>query len=161
MTDVNGYFDSKRDSAIITAGGFFCHACIVGKPADDMSSDSRYCIQCFEYLTAEAGRLGVSRDTGKKPDWVPVDATQGSPEVTQGDSEARHKKADSTLVLPTLTQNSQSTEKRGRKPLDVATDKVLDLAAAGATNRAIAAELGISRETARRILAGQRTLVEA
>jgi len=39
----NGYFDVKRDIAIVNPGGFFCQSCLVGKTANEMSFDSRYC----------------------------------------------------------------------------------------------------------------------
>ena len=61
------YFDSKRDNELITAGGFFCQACLVGKPSGEQSADSRYCQGCFDVLSKEAKILG----RGKK-DWVPI-----------------------------------------------------------------------------------------
>ena len=50
-------------------GGFFCQACLVDKPLDDISPDSRYCLMCFEFLTKEAELVPASRG---KPPWVPV-----------------------------------------------------------------------------------------
>ena len=66
MTDK--YFDSDRDRQIIDAGGFFCEACLISKPIDDMSYDPRYCLGCYEFLLKEAKLLRP----GKKPSWVPV-----------------------------------------------------------------------------------------
>jgi hypothetical protein len=43
-------FDIKKDLAVIEAGGFFCAACIVGKPAAEQSSDPRYCQNCYEII---------------------------------------------------------------------------------------------------------------
>lgn len=36
-----GYFDIKGDIAIVEAGGFFCRACLVGKPPIEASPDRR------------------------------------------------------------------------------------------------------------------------
>ena len=38
----NGYFEVKCDKEIINAGGFFCHACLMDKPAAEASPDLRY-----------------------------------------------------------------------------------------------------------------------
>ncbi len=51
---VRGYFDIKRDTAVIKTGGFFCEAGLVGRPLDDRSPDPRYCLGCCEFLKAEA-----------------------------------------------------------------------------------------------------------
>ena len=49
------YFDIKGDLEVINASGFFCHACVVGKPAEEQSPDPRYCFGCYELLLKEAG----------------------------------------------------------------------------------------------------------
>lgn len=51
------YFDSRRDAEVITAGGFFCQACLVGKPAEERSVDSRYCQGCHEFLKEETEKV--------------------------------------------------------------------------------------------------------
>lgn len=51
----DGYFDSKRDRAVIEAGGFFCYACLVGKPTTEASPDPRYCHECYELRQKESG----------------------------------------------------------------------------------------------------------
>ena len=48
------YFDIQRDIEIETTGGFFCQACVVGKPASEQSPDPRYCQSCYEVLKVEA-----------------------------------------------------------------------------------------------------------
>ena len=35
------------------SGGFFCTACLVSKPLDDISPDERYCQGCYEVLENE------------------------------------------------------------------------------------------------------------
>ncbi len=48
------YFDIKGDLEIINTGGFFCHACVVGKPTEEQSPDPRYCQGRYELLAKEA-----------------------------------------------------------------------------------------------------------
>ncbi len=48
------YFDAKRDSSIINASGFFCSACLVGKPQSEASPDPRYCQVCYQFLLKKA-----------------------------------------------------------------------------------------------------------
>ena len=48
------YFNAKRDSEIIEAGGFFCHTCLVSKPATEQSLDGRYCKGCYLLLVADS-----------------------------------------------------------------------------------------------------------
>ncbi len=44
------YFNIAEDIKIIEAGGFFCQACVVGKDKASISSDPRYCQDCFDVL---------------------------------------------------------------------------------------------------------------
>ena len=50
----NGYFNIKRDLAIENDGGFFCEACLIGKPEAEHSPDLRYCQGCYDLLKEEA-----------------------------------------------------------------------------------------------------------
>lgn len=61
-------FDIARDVAIVNFGGFFCKACLVGKPKEEQSTDPRYCNACFDFLVEEAKFL----QPGKHPQWVPA-----------------------------------------------------------------------------------------
>lgn len=65
----NKYFLAARDREVIEAGGFFCEACLVGKPLDDQSPAPRYCQGCFGFLKAEVELLSAKH---KRPGWVPV-----------------------------------------------------------------------------------------
>ena len=50
---------------------FYCHACLMDKPANEQSPDPRYCQGCFDFLTKEAELL----PGGKRPSWKPkIDA---------------------------------------------------------------------------------------
>jgi len=64
------HFDSQRDKEVIDNGGFFCQACLTGKPLDDKSPDPRYCLVCHEFLSNEVELLPDKKH--KKPSWVPV-----------------------------------------------------------------------------------------
>ena len=69
----------------------------------------------------------------------------------------RHKIGCDTSQGQELTQKAI----KGRKPLDLPVEKVLELSASGKSIREVADETLISRETVRRIVNGQRVLVEA
>jgi len=43
-------FDIARDIKVIEDGGFFCQGCLVGKDKAAMSSDPRYCQDCYDVL---------------------------------------------------------------------------------------------------------------
>lgn len=69
------YFNSHRDAEVITTGGFFCQACLVGKPVEERSMDSRYCQGCYEFLEEELKKvvsktncleLVMGKDTSQK-----------------------------------------------------------------------------------------------
>ena len=49
---------------------FFCHACLLDKPATEASPDPRYCQGCYDFLLQEAELLSP----GKHPKWVPKDS---------------------------------------------------------------------------------------
>lgn len=61
-------FDCQRDARIIVSGGFWCEACLVGKPKDDQSRDPRYCQGCFDFLLKEAKLIPPGKG---KPAWIP------------------------------------------------------------------------------------------
>jgi len=70
---VNKLFNIKEDNERIANGGFFCFACLVEKPARELSPDARYCQGCFEFLKLEASYLSAN----KRPRWVPKKTIQG------------------------------------------------------------------------------------
>ena len=43
-------FDIVRDIKVIEDGGFFCQACLADKEKAAISSDPRYCQDCFDVL---------------------------------------------------------------------------------------------------------------
>ena len=58
------YFDIKHDGAIINAGGFWCEACLIGKPGSDTSPDPRYCQDCYGFLLKEGNYRRASAQHG-------------------------------------------------------------------------------------------------
>ena len=48
-------FDIKEDVKISNNGGFFCQACICGRPLTQRSKDLRYCLGCYDILKGEYG----------------------------------------------------------------------------------------------------------
>lgn len=75
-------FDIRKDRQAIAEGGFFCLACLLGKPSNDESPDSRYCKECFLVLEAEAAMVKK-----QKAKWVPGSLTgivRESPVVQNG-----------------------------------------------------------------------------
>lgn len=48
-------FDIKEDVKISNNGGFFCQACICGRPLSQRSKDERYCLECYDILKGEYG----------------------------------------------------------------------------------------------------------
>lgn len=69
------YFGSKRDMSIISNGGFFCQACLIGKSQADINPDPRYCQGCYDFLVDEAEML-AERGTTKHPYWIPQKPTK-------------------------------------------------------------------------------------
>lgn len=62
-----GCFNIKRDMVIAKAGGFFCQACLVGKPGSEQSPDGRYCRSCYNFLQQD-GKKAV--EPSKDYCWV-------------------------------------------------------------------------------------------
>jgi hypothetical protein len=139
-----GYFSSARDRAIIEVGGFFCEACLVGKPMDDVSPDPRYCRGCYDFLKAEADQLPAT----KRPRWIP---------------KGRGKSGEKAIPVPDdadVIMHTTKTEKihsmhnwrpgppekpvfvRGRKDrADIPQDVIVQWASEGMGSKAITARL--------------------
>ncbi len=109
------YYDIKRDTKAVNAGGFFCQVCCVGKPSSEASSDPRYCLACFEFLMDEAAQLTA----GKRPRWMPkrprIDpiAAQKAIRVSEQGEQVGGAVQDALLA----TQDST-------EPCDIITDEV-------------------------------------
>ena len=71
---MGGYFDIQRDNQ----SPYFCQACLTGK--EQMSSDSRYCFECYKFLVGEAEMLSP----GRRPAWIPKAYLEGDSAVVTG-----------------------------------------------------------------------------
>jgi len=149
-------FDIKRDKAIIEAGGFWCSGCLVGKPATEVSHDSRYCRGCYELLLKEA-ELEGSRRAGE---WMPK----------KGKRLAEPSASTTSSVIKALPDNDNSCDKvaheemyGGNAVTDFVTGRIRELAAQGMSCRAIEKELAavgvtISYRTIHRRLQGSMAI---
>lgn len=169
-------FDIKGDIATEKVGGFFCGACLMGKPLDDISPDPRYCQGCYEFLNQEATIL----PQGRRPKWVPRISPRTPPEgLIKGDiikekqrpipnhtvlnmATVKGKKNEVAIIQPPPMPKS---DKRGPKPKDLPVELITRWAGEGMGSKRIAAKLkadcGIKvgfRTVARR-LSGQRVMV--
>jgi len=154
MTDRWPQFDIKRDIETVNAGGFFCQACVVGKPLDDISPDPRYCQGCYDVLVAEADMI-----VGHvKKDWAPLTAEktdtsiQGYGGGNLSTVKAKNSKVDKLPSRPPKV-------KPGPKTLDLPDDLIGELAALGVGSKAISRELAkqgisVSYKTIQRRLRG-------
>ncbi len=60
----NSYFDIRRENKLIAAGThFWCEGHLSATPVDDMSQDSRCCLDCYAVLKAETEMLPIRRES--------------------------------------------------------------------------------------------------
>ena len=130
----SGYFDIKKDIEIEKAGGFFCSACLVGKPLDDISPDPRYCQGCYDVLLKEAELL------------PPKNRPSCLPKPPKG----KKVEAEDNIVTPSLKAGLKIKRNEinirhilpvGRPSLGLPEDYLMELAAQGLGYRAIAKRL--------------------
>ena len=161
MIPNNTYFDVKRDTEIINAGGFFCQACLVGKPAVEISPDPRYCQTCYVSLLKEAEMDSGRRGGNWKPQKARKEAAQVSQDVRTIMSTLAGKKFEVDIIHPP-DAISRPSGKRGPKHRRLPEELIKQLAGEGTGSKAIAtrlkAELGIvvSYKTIQRVLSGER-----
>ena len=165
MSNKLGCFDSERDTAIVDAGGFFCHACLEDKPVPEASPDPRYCQGCYGFLLKEAEMLPRS----KRPRWIPKEGKTGHQNSIQvsGDgvsnmSTVNDKKSEVDIIKPPVA--TRATGKRGPKHRDLPCELIKQWASEDMGSKAIASklkqELGIkvSYKTIQRVLSGERNI---
>ena len=161
------YFDIKEDIQIINAGGFFCQACLVGKPAQEQSSDPRYCQGCYEFLLKEA-EMDTRRGGG---DWKPVNpykkaknvgekSAQVSPFMRRIMSTLNDKISEVDIIQ--LSVAARASGKRGPKHKALPQELIKLWAGEGMGSKSIATKLkaeqgiDVSYKTIQRVLSGQR-----
>lgn len=163
---MGNYFDIKRDTVIISQGGFFCQGCLIGKPMDDQSPDPRYCVECYEFLCKEAELVHPSR----KPSWVPKQPKIAGKKVCRVVpygagimSTLESKKITVDIIQPSGGKGTH--KKRGPKHRELPEDLIRELADGDLGAKAIAAALKrkqgiiVSYKTIQRVLAGRRVMV--
>ena len=140
------YFCIKRDLETAKNGGFWCNACIIGKPQTEASPDPRYCHGCYEVLSEEA-RIDKS---WRKADWKPSVSANATSLVT---SETGGRKdaigaGGHTGILSTLKGDKNTVDKirpretnRGRKRIDLPESIIFSLADESMGSKAIATRL--------------------
>jgi len=138
----NGYFDIERDIEIEKAGSFWCHGCLMGKPAVEQSPDDRYCQGCYRFLLAEA-----ELDSAKRGEWIPRVGSETPAKPVE--------LASGCNKIP-----DHDNHRAGRPKADVSVQKVAGLKAQGYSLRDIATQLEFSHMTIQRILSRQRVLVD-
>ena len=172
------YFDIKRDIEIERKGGFFCQACIVGKPAKEISPDPRYCLGCYELLVKEA-----EKDTSRRvAEWKPIYSTpkpqlkenlpqaegikatkkvaQGLGDMRTNMSTLKHQKAKVDIIDPSPTV--RPVIKRGAKAKVLPIELIAQWASENMGAKAIATKLKreqgivVSYKTIQRVLSGER-----
>lgn len=132
-----GYFSSARDAAIIARNGFFCQACLMGKPAREQSPDPRYCKGCCDFLLKEAEQDSSRGVSSWKPilpqiaESFPVNGCR----IDVGQVPKGGGVADDTRELC-------PPAKRGRKVKVLPDDRIKELEGQGMGSKAIARQLG-------------------
>ena len=156
----SGYFDSKRDKVVIGGGDFWCHACLVGKPASESSPDPRYCQPCYVFLLREAEMDSGRRGDDWKPKKAHKKAAQVAEDVRRIMSPLESKKIEVDIIHPPTI--SRASGKRGPKHRRLPEDLIRKLAGEGMGSKAIVAWLKadrgliVSYKTIQRILSGER-----
>ena len=134
---MSSQFDIAKDCAVVAQGGFFCRACLTGKPAREQSPDPRYCQGCFVFLADEAALL----PPGKGGRWIPrgcrqVDPGPGPrmPSTARNTSEDTVAETDiGAAPLPAPVAILQ----RGRRALELPVDEIRVLVGQGVSLREI------------------------
>lgn len=163
------YFRAARDKAIIKAGGFWCEACLVGKPVIEQSPDLCYCQGCYDLLKAEAEMLPAT----KRPSWRPKPLQRQreqekpilvSTDVVSNMSTLAGKKTEVDIIPPPVREVTEVTcEKRGPKHKALPVELINQWTGEGMGSKAIATRLKgegieVSYKTIQRLLSGERQL---
>jgi len=138
----NNNFDAARDSDVVGFVGFFCSACLVGKPLNDQSADLRYCQGCYEFLSDKAKMLSGT----KRPKWVPksqrlayrkvIPVSRDISRIMSTSKGDEIKVGIFPSVVPAIAHG-----KRGPKFTDLPGDLIRQLASDGMGAKAIATRL--------------------
>lgn len=139
------YFNLERDSKIIKAGGFFCNACLTGKPTSGRSPDLHYCQGCYDVLLKEVNML-IASDKRHRPSWIP---TKPSSKASQGEKVSADIQRVGSAIMSTLNEGKSDPStvrkvtynKRGPKLTELPDDLIRELAGQGLGSKAITTKL--------------------
>jgi len=166
------YFDIKCDLEIVRTGGFFCCACVVGKPAEEQSPDPRYCYTCYKLLLKEAemdtrrqGNAWKPINPAPKPIRVGKKTAQVSRDMRTIMSPLENEKTEVDIIQPpTLSGVVMRTgAKSGPKHKQLPQELIIEWASEGMGSKAITTKLKgehgihISYKTIQRVLSGERS----
>ncbi len=156
-------FDIKTDLTLIAAGThFWCSGHLSAVPIAEQSSDPRYCVACFNLLTAEV-KLLREQHNFVKASWMPTaivastpPALPSVPQQAIDVPETHDTGADKETGIP-KTRGILSHRGRGKKAIPLSRIKELD--SQGLSSRDIAKQLSlkgikVSYRTVSRTLAG-------
>lgn len=162
------YFSAKSDGIVTNATGLFCQGCLTDKLSPEASPDPRYCRGCYDFLLEEADILKKG-GSWRHPAWLPKSKKkaeklmQGSRDIPLNMSIVNDKKISMDIIQPTTATEAlfQQSQKRGRKPQELPTDLIIQLAndmGSVAIASLLKREHGItiSYKTIQRILSGER-----
>ncbi len=157
------YFSIKRDLEIEGDGGFWCEACIIGKPQTEASPDPRYCQGCFEVLSEEAKLDKSWARSGWKPIISPSDNAvdskiEGEKPTTYPDGQAEVLTRTNILqnrALQNPTRNPR-INLGGRPRKEAPIKDIMRLSKQGLGVRGVARELNLSPSMVSRVLSGKR-----
>ena len=159
------YFSSKRDIDIVNSGGFFCEACLIGKPKHEQSPDYRYCQSCYDVLLKEADCLS----NAKRPKWIPkpqVDEMTGKKvipvplDVVLNMATVKDKKTEVAIITPVTP--IRPSGKRGPKHKALPIKLIAQWASEGMGYKRIATRLKdehgieVGFRTVARVVKGER-----
>ena len=165
MSNNYEYFEKAFLPELARAGThFFCEACLIHKPKDDMSADSRYCQGCFDFLTEETGILGVRGDNRKRSGWMPKDDANKRCAKTPKEVATLKTPHSEVFAHPDNENRKPGAISGGRPALDLPVEKIKTMSDGGMKASEIARQLKadgikVSRRTVYNVLAGQRSMV--
>ena len=154
-------FDIRKDNT----HPCYCLACLVGKRQGEMSEDTRYCQNCFDFLSEEAKLIGSQR-----PAWIPKKNALQS-KIKAGKviqvKEDTDKEKRKLLTVNKNTVIGNNLEARGRQKTyrkqELPVGFIKQLFREGNGLKAIASRLKrekdikVSHMTIGRVLSGERT----
>lgn len=173
MPKYSSLFSSESDIEIEQAGGFFCEACLIGKPINEQSPDPRYCQDCYTLLLNEA-RMDTNR---RSADWKPKKLSKKpTPQAEKVDEKSAYVSQGIRTIMSPMEGKKNEVDiieardgirtraRRGRKPQDLPQEWIMRLADEGMGSKAITSRLKeeygiiVSYKTVQRVIKKARLI---